>query len=147
MYAKKILFPTDFSEASVAALEHAESLARETGATLLIVHVSEPNAAFGGGEAFYFPEDDEEARWRQLAEVVPRDPLVKYKQRLLSGDSAKAIVRFAETENVDFIVMGTHGRTGLARLVMGSVAEAVVRRASCPVLTIKQPHDMVVLED
>jgi nucleotide-binding universal stress UspA family protein len=60
-------------------------------------------------------------------------------RRLLAGDPAEAIIRLAQTEDVDMIVMGTHGRRGLTRLLMGSVAEAVVRAAPCPVLTVKQP--------
>jgi nucleotide-binding universal stress UspA family protein len=64
---------------------------------------------------------------------------VPYEHHLITGDPATAVVQLAEEENVDMIVMGTHGRTGLSRLLMGSVAEAVVRKANCPVLTFKQP--------
>ena len=73
-----------------------------------------------------------------LEAVVPTDPTVPYEHRLITGDPATAIARLAEEEQADLIVMGTHGRTGLTRLLMGSVAEAVVRRAPCPVLTYKQ---------
>ena len=76
-----------------------------------------------------------------LAEVKPTDPKVPYQHRLITGEPASAIARLAEDENVDMIVMGTHGRSGLSRLLMGSVAEAVVRRAKCPVLTYKQPAE------
>lgn len=75
-----------------------------------------------------------------LEAVVPEDPNVKYEHRMVTGDPAGRIVELAEEENIDLIVMGTHGRTGLKRLLMGSVAEAVVRRAKCPVLTFKEPH-------
>jgi nucleotide-binding universal stress UspA family protein len=74
-----------------------------------------------------------------LADVKPRDPRVVCEHHLLAGDPAEAIIRTAEQEGVDIIVIGTHGRTGLTRLLMGSVAEAIVRRATCPVLTVKQP--------
>ena len=72
-----------------------------------------------------------------LSEVVPTDPAVGYEHRLLIGSPATSIVQLAEREGVDMIVMPTHGRTGLVRLLMGSVAEEVVRKAKCPVLTVK----------
>jgi len=138
MDAKKILFPTDFSTTSDAALEHATTLAREGGARLLIVHIEEPPAAYGGGEMYYgLPEPDNAALLKMLEAVVPADPQVPYEHRMLTGEPAGEIVRLADEENVDLIVMATHGRTGLRRLLMGSVAEAVVRRAKCPVLTFK----------
>jgi nucleotide-binding universal stress UspA family protein len=140
MTAKKILFPTDFSSSSDAGLAMAESLARDTGATLVIVHVEEPPAAYGGGEMYYgIPEPDKSALQEMLQKVVPADPAVPYEHRLVTGDPAEAIVNVAEKEGCDLIVLGTHGRTGFKRLLMGSVAEAVVRRATCPVLTVKHP--------
>lgn len=141
MQAKKILFPTDFSHCGDAALAHATSLARDSGATLLIVHVEEPPVAYGGGEMYYgIPEPATEDLKRMLAEVKPTDESVPYEHHLIVGDPASAIARLAEDENVDLIVMGTHGRTGISRLLMGSVAEAVVRHAPCPVFTYKEPH-------
>lgn len=141
MNAPKILFPTDFSHTGDAALELATSLARERGATLLIVHVEEPPAAYGGGEMYYgMPDPATEDLRRMLSEIQPTDPAVPHEHHLITGDPAVAIARLAEEQQVDMIVMGTHGRTGLLRLLMGSVAEAVVRRAPCPVLTLKQPR-------
>lgn len=141
MNVKKILFPTDFSDASDAGLHYATALARDTGAQMLIVHVEEPPAAYGAGEMYYVvPESDESALRERLKTVVPTDAAVAYTHRLVTGDPATQIVHLAEEEGVDLVVMGTHGRTGLARLLIGSVAEAVVRRAPCPVLTLKQPH-------
>lgn len=138
MNIKKILFPTDFSHTGDAALALATALARDSGATILIVHVEEPPVAYGGGEMYYgMPEPALEEIKRMLHAITPSDPNVKYEHRLITGDPASAIVRLAEEENVDMIVMGTHGRTGLSRLLMGSVAESIVRRASCPVLTYK----------
>ncbi len=140
MNAKKILFPTDFSACSKTALGLATSLARDSGATLLIVHVEELPITTGGGEFVYaIPAVPTDTLRKSLEEVVPADPAVPVEHRLLAGDAADAIVRTAETENVDMIVLGTHGRRGLTRLLMGSVAEAIVRRAPCPVLTVKQP--------
>jgi len=141
MKARKLLFPTDYSTCGDEALEMAASLARDTGATLLVVHVEEPPLAYGSGEMYYGePEPDNEELMRMLKEVVPRDLHVPCEHRLVTGEPAQAIVDLAEREGVDMIVMGTHGRTGLSRLLMGSVAEAVVRRAACPVLTVKHPR-------
>jgi nucleotide-binding universal stress UspA family protein len=137
---RKILFPTDFSHTGDAALELATSLARERGATLLIVHVEEPPAAYGCGEMYYgMPDPAAEDLQQMLQRVVPTDPEVPCEHMMVTGDPATAITRVAEDEGVELIVMGTHGRTGLMRLLMGSTAEIVVRRATCPVLTYKQP--------
>jgi len=140
MKANKILFPSDFSHTGDAALEMATALARDAGATLVIVHVEEHSTAYGGGEFYYgIAEPATDDLRRMLEEIKPTDAQVPYQHRLITGDPAAAIARLVEDENVDLIVMGTHGRTGLSRLLMGSVAEAVVRRAKCPVLTYKQP--------
>ena len=140
MKAKTIIFPTDFSSSSDAALAHATSLARDTGARLLIVHVAEPPTTYGGGEMYYgVLEPNLNELLRMLHAVHAEDPAVACEHRLLAGDPASAITELARKENADLIVMGTHGRTGLVRLLMGSVAEAVVRRAPCPVFTFKQP--------
>jgi nucleotide-binding universal stress UspA family protein len=138
MNAPKILYPTDFSTMGKAALDMATSLARDRGAKLLIVHVEEPPIAYGGGELYYgIEEPDRKELQRMLSEVIPIDASVGYEHRLLLGSPASAIVHLAEKEGVDMIVMPTHGRTGLSRLLMGSVAEEVVRKAKCPVLTVK----------
>lgn len=139
MQMKKILFPTDFSHTGDAALALATSMARDTGATLLIVHVEEPPMAYGGGEMYYgLPEPNTETLKSMLAEVKPSDPNVPCEHRLITGHPASALVQLAESEDADLIVMGTHGRSGLGRLLMGSVSEAVVRKAPCPVLTYKE---------
>ena len=98
-----------------------------------------------GWEEAGLPEPDLDAI-QQMLNVVPTDSKVAYEQRLVTGDPATEIVRLAKDENVDMIVMGTHGRTGLRRLLMGSVAEAIVRRAHCPVFTFKEPHSEQVEE-
>jgi nucleotide-binding universal stress UspA family protein len=138
MHAKKILFPTDFSHLSDAALDHASALARDTGATLLIVHVEEPPMAYGGGEMYYgIPEPDRDEVRRMTEAVRPTDPEVRFEHRLVDGSPAEEIVRVAEEEQVDMIVIGTHGRTGIKRLLMGSTAEQVMRLAKCPVFVFK----------
>lgn len=137
--AKTIVFPTDFSTASDAALEHAATLAKSMGAKLLIVHVEEPPLAYGGGELYYgIPEPDSERILKMLEDVKPRDSSVPFTHRLSMGDPAGEIVRIATDEGAEMIVLGTHGRTGMTRLLMGSVAEVVVRRAPCPVLVYRE---------
>ncbi len=140
MSERKILLPTDFSHTGDAALELATTLARERGAKLLIVHVEEPPAAYGAGEMYYgMPDPVTDDLRKMLDQVGPTDSRVACERRLITGDPATAIAHLAQEEGVELIVMGTHGRTGLMRLLMGSVAEAVVRRAPCPVLTLRQP--------
>jgi len=141
MHAKKILFPTDFSTLSDSALQYATTLARDMGAKLVIVHIEEPPAAYGAGEMYYgIPDPDTAALTKMLDAVRPTDATVPFEHRLVTGEPATEIVELAKEEGVDLIVMGTHGRTGLGRLLMGSVAESVVRRAPCPVFTFKEPH-------
>jgi len=141
MNVKKILFPTDFSHTGDAAFAMATSLARDSGAKLVIVHVEEPPVAYGGGELYYgVPEPQTADLKAMLEKIIPADPNIEYEHRMITGDPAGAIPRLAEEEQIDLIVMGTHGRSGLSRLLMGSVAEAIVRRAPCPVLTFKQPR-------
>ncbi|NBT12143.1 MAG: universal stress protein [Planctomycetia bacterium] len=139
MAPKTILFPTDFSLASDAALPHAEALAKQSAARLLIVHVEEPPLAYGGGELYYgLPEPSSERILKMLEDVRPADPAVTFAHRLTMGDPAGEIVRIAAEEGAEMIVLGTHGRTGVTRLLMGSVAEAIVRRAPCPVLVYRE---------
>jgi universal stress protein A len=139
MNDKTILCPTDFSTLADAALEHATSLALSLHARLLIMHVEQTPPTYAGGY-FSVPEPDDSDLWSMLAELRPSDPTVRYEHVLVKGSPAVEILQLAEECGAEMIVMGTHGRTGLARLLMGSVAEAVVRRAKCPVLTIKSPQ-------
>lgn len=137
--AKTILFPTDFSTASDAAIEHAATLATSSGATLLILHVEEPPLAYGGGELYYgIPEPSSERILAMLEDVKPADHAIPFAHRLTMGDPASEVIRIAHEEKADMIVLGTHGRTGMMRLLMGSVAEAIVRRAPCPVLIYRE---------
>ena len=140
MNIKRILFPTDFSHTGDAALAFATSLARESDGRMIIVHVQEAPMAYGGGEMYYgIPEPSTNELMDMLHDVKPTDSSVPVEYRLTTGDPADAVVRLAEDDNVDLIVLGSHGRTGLTRLLMGSVAEAIVRKAHCPVLVYKQP--------
>jgi universal stress protein A len=140
MNAKKILFPTDFSLSGMHALELATALARDSGATLLIVYVDEPLPIMEEGELYppcILPSA--EHLQQTLNEIVPTDARVKCEHKLVVGKPVDQILKMAQEEKVDLIVIPTHGRTGLSRVLMGSVAEAVLRRAPCPVLTVKIP--------
>lgn len=139
-----ILFPTDFSHASDSALEHAEAIAKQRQARLVILHVEEPPLAYGGGELYYgLPEPSSERIMKMLEEVKPSDAALEFTHKLTMGDPATEIVRIAEEEKADMIILGTHGRTGMSRLLMGSVAEAVVRRSPCPVLVYRETAKLV----
>jgi nucleotide-binding universal stress UspA family protein len=137
MKLRKILFPTDLTRAGNQALELATALARDSGAHLIIAYIEEPLPA--DAELYYAPVlTDREQLLGTLQEVRPNDAQVPCEHRLLTGDPATQIIDLAQQEQVDLIVMPTHGRKGLSRLLMGSVAEAVVRRAPCPVLSVRQ---------
>ena len=140
MDIKKILFPTDFSHTGDAALKMATSLARDNDAELLILHIAEPPVAYGGGGDFYYgpPTPSEDELNELLSKVNPEDEGVRCTHLLISGDPRTRIHEVAKEENADLIVMGTHGRTGFVRALMGSVSESVVRHSEIPVLTFKQ---------
>jgi universal stress protein A len=138
MDVKRILFPTDLSNVTDGALSLATSLARDNGATLIIVHVEELPIAYGVGEMYFDALGPTRQKLRTMLEaILPSDPTVACEHHLIPGEPASAIVDFAKEKNIDLIVMGTHGRTGLKRVLMGSIAEAVVRSAPCPVLSYK----------
>jgi nucleotide-binding universal stress UspA family protein len=132
VHFRTILHPTDLSRHADHALQLACALRRDQGARLLVLHVIPVTLA----EEMKAFDEDLEAELGRLA--IP-DATLTVERRLIVGDPATEILRVAQEEPCDVIVMGTHGRTGLGRLLMGSVAEQVVRRASCPVLTIKIP--------
>jgi len=138
MKFKTILFPCDFSTSETAALEYAVELAAESDAKLLIAHVQEPAPVYAEGN-FYtgIPLPDYEVIQKTLANIRPSRPGVRYEHRLLSGDPAAAVAELARHENADLIVMSSHGRSGFGRLLMGSIAEGVMRAAPCPVLIVK----------
>ena len=140
MTTHKILFPTDFSTASNAALETAVSIARDRNAMLLIAHCEETPVVYDGEVGFVAAAPHDGELREMLHHVKEKVHGVSCETRLVHGVPWQGIVGLAEKEEVDLIVMGTHGRTGLMRVLMGSVAEAVVRHAPCPVLTIRQPE-------
>lgn len=137
---RTILHPTNFSERSEYALLAAHSLARDHGARLVILYVRAPVVVAVASDPIV-PDpirSPADVRDRLSARHV-LDPRVEVEYRVGDGDPASAIIRVASQLKANLIVMGTHGRTGLGRLLMGSVAEAVLRRAPCAVLTLKAP--------
>ena len=153
---KHILVATDFSEPSDAALVYGRELARTFQATLHLVHVGTPvSSVVYGAEGFSASipelqeELDESARKQMDELLVDNDPRpLPTKRVLLSAVSpAAAIVNYAVNERIDLIVTGTHGRGAVAHLLMGSVAERVVRTAPCPVLTVRHPEHEFVIPD
>lgn len=135
-----ILHPTDFSTNSQNAWHLACALARDHGAEVSLVHVNLlPTMAYGEFGAVPPETYDKEVLSNQLGQIEAADRSLTIHRFILEGEPAEEIVRFAKEHECDLIVMGTHGRTGLGRLLMGSVAENVVRRAPCPVLTVKEP--------
>jgi nucleotide-binding universal stress UspA family protein len=133
---RSILFPTDFSESAEAAFSVATMLAREHGARLIVLHVYPSPVCHGEVVARRQGPGYEADLHRLLDRYDAPDPATRVERLLLEGDAAEEIVRLAE-EEADLIVMGTRGRTGLARLLMGGVAEKALRRASCPVITVR----------
>lgn len=142
---KTILHPTDFSKQSRNAFEVACALARDYGAKLIVTHVvAPPVIVFGEGVIAPEMENTRPQLQKQLQQVLPRQGTIAIEHYLIDGDMAPEIVRMAKEHHCDVIVMGTHGRTGVGRMLLGSVAEQVVRRAPCPVLTIKTPQPLTI---
>jgi len=142
-----ILHPTDFSEHSQYAFALGCALTRDYGARLVVLHaVAEPVVLYGEGVVPSDPEEVRAAARDQLARLQVPHADVRAEFRLEDGDADEAILRVAQEIHADLIVMGTHGRTGLGRLLMGSVAEQVVRKSTCPVLTVRRPFPETVPE-
>lgn len=137
---RRILHPTDFSDHSQAAFTLACALARDFSAEMVICHVFPPPVApVVDGMVVDIPRLDLDPTRARLERMTADDPNVRVIHKLVIGEAAEEILRTAEEDQVDLIVMGTHGRGGLSRLLMGSVAEAVMRKAVCPVLTVRSP--------
>jgi nucleotide-binding universal stress UspA family protein len=133
IHVKKILYPTDFSSYSTQAYFHAIALAEKHDARLTVVYVYTPDPKAPTSET-------DRQHWRnQLKQIRPLDRQIRVEHVFLEGDPAAEIIRYADEAGVDLIVMGTHGRTGMERLLMGSVTEQVMRGAKCSVLVVKLP--------
>lgn len=139
-----IVYPTDFSAPSDYAFRLAHSLARDHDSRLIVLHVVTtlgPELVTHGEAATELePESYRRKLLADLQKVQPADPSVRVEHHLAEGDEATEIVRVARETGCGLIVMATHGRSGMQRLLMGSVAEQVMRHAPCPVLTVKSPQ-------
>jgi nucleotide-binding universal stress UspA family protein len=138
---RTILHPTDFSPGSAAAFEYACQLARDYDARLIVLHVLGPIIPVGADGVIVSPNMDELrviAR-KQLDGVRPPNSGVRVEPAVREGPASQVILEATAEFRADLIVMGTHGRTGFRRLVLGSVTEEVLRKAPCPVLTVKAP--------
>ena len=141
MVMRNVLVPVDFSDVSAAALAYARNLARTFGARLHVMHVMENDFLRPMASD---PHMHAEAMARHLADKLTEEDLgVLHAVAVTRKSDAPAdeIVRYAGTEGIDLIVMGTHGRKGVAHFFVGSVAEHVVRSAPCPVLTMRPPQE------
>jgi nucleotide-binding universal stress UspA family protein len=144
---EKILFPTDFSEHSKHAFTYALSFAREYGAQLHMLHVVEDVQYLANAYMFDVPmmpsfADMEENRQKEMEEFIERevtDASIKIEKSIRHGRPFLEIIQAAKDESVDLIVIATHGRGGLEHVLFGSTAEKVVRKAPCPVLSIRLP--------
>lgn len=147
---KKILVPTDFSECSDVAVKYARAFAEAFGASLHLLHViQDPYTQPWAAEAFPAPLGEMLAQWQQQA-TARLTSVLDEKERgtgvaaTVVGSPFHEIVRYAAEQDIDLIVIGTHGRGALGHMLLGSVAEKVVRKAPCPVLTVHHPeHEFV----
>ncbi len=142
---KKILCPIDYSDCSARALRYATGIALKDSSKLYLVHVIDKRVFDYGGPTYESPStpdiDTVTKLEEKLIESIPKELRgdIKVESMVSIGIPVEEILRAAQDKEVDLIVMGTHGRTGVSHTIMGSVAENVVRRASCPVLTVRQP--------
>jgi nucleotide-binding universal stress UspA family protein len=148
MEMRHILAPTDFSEGSIRALEYALGLAQTYGAKLTLLHVVELPSYLVDGHApahmsTALHDEMQRQAQRELAHLLPetRDAQVAIARQVVMGVPYQKILETAAAEKIDCIVMATHGRTGLSHMLMGSVAERVLRLAPCPVLTLRPTTD------
>ena len=139
MTVDSILVPTDFSPTSDAALHYATKMALTLGARLYLVHV--PGKTGEHFEASFPVGRFETAASERMLSFLTKDELERLRPQYVVrvGMAAEEVVRYADVCDADLIIMGTHGRSGIAHALMGSVAEQVVRNAPCPVLLVRAP--------
>jgi nucleotide-binding universal stress UspA family protein len=149
---KRILVPTDFSRQSEAALAYGIAFVEQFNAALHLLHIVE---TIVGGETLPWRLGSREeveraiesAAWDDLRRVLPSEDQKRLRAELALewGTPFVEIIRYARSHEIDLITMGTHGRGGVKHLLMGSVAENVVRSSPCPVLTVRHPgHEFVL---
>jgi len=147
MKVERILFPTDFSDGSAYALPYAVDLAKHYNAKIYILHVT-----YDIGKAFesHVPHSSADEIHKEMNAWALKEldsccieetrGLPDVDKSVLLGVPYEEIIKFADKEKIDLIIMGTYGRSGLDRFIFGSVAERVVRKAPCPVMTVRIPE-------
>lgn len=152
---KTVLVATDFSETSAVALRYAKAFAHAFGASLHVLHVvQEPFAQPWAVEAYGFSLATLQEDWVREAKTriettLTAEERASYRAELATrlGHPVVEILKYANEQRVDLVVIGTHGRGPLGHMVMGSVAERIVRKATCPVLTVHHPEREFVVPD
>jgi nucleotide-binding universal stress UspA family protein len=146
MEIKGILFPTDFSEGSYQALQYAVDMAKKYGARLYVMHVIYDIAKASG---MYVPHTSVDKMYQEIREGAKKElerfaveelsSMKDIERIIVVGTPHEEILKFAGDNKISIIVMGTHGRKGVDRILFGSTAAQVVRYAPCPVLTVRTP--------
>ena len=134
---RRIVVPVDLSEESLGVLDIATSLAKSHGAEILFVFVAFPELPDSAGLAIAEVDRAIRIEQKKFEQIRPTDPTVEHRHVLLRGTPEEEILGFSEKVEADLIVLSTHGRGGLSRMLMGSVAEKIVRKAPCPVMTLR----------
>jgi universal stress protein A len=146
LHLKRLLVPVDFSPASRQALRYAQAFAQLSDAELVLLHVVGPaytNPDFPAAP-LAMPEIDEAAHHELEAMAAALPAFLKRRAEIREGNAPDQICAFAQSDGTDLIIVATHGRRGLGHLLLGSTAEAVVRRAPCPVLVVRErEHEFV----
>ena len=140
MFAHKILLASDLTDKSQAAEKAAYELARRLNVDLVILHVTQERVSFGMSTTL--PELDESEELNRQLQALGDEEAPDAVRLLRSGSPADTIVNVAEAEGADLIVVGTQARKGISRAVLGSIAEAVVRQSSCPVMVVRSSMDI-----
>jgi universal stress protein A len=150
MKIERILFPIDFSEGSMNALDYAVSLSKEYNAKLYLLHVVHDISMTAGWQVPHIRVDElyrdmEEGAKKQIEKCCEEDlrDVKDVEKIVIRGIPDEEILKVARDEKIDIIVIGTHGRTGIDRLLFGSTAEKVVRRSPCPVLSVRLPEHRI----
>jgi nucleotide-binding universal stress UspA family protein len=151
---KSILVPTDFSETSEVAVKYGIALSRAFNAKLCLLHVLDQGFGDEAIVATTLPlglldlaQNDARERLRKIL-TAQEDTELRPEYAVRTGRPDSEIVRYAKERDFDLIIMGTHGRSGVAHMLTGSVTEKVVRKAPCPVLTVRHPeHEFIIPEE
>ena len=140
---QRILCPVDFSEASRNAVRYAHEFAKGMGSSLVLLNVVEPRPMAVDMSLSYVPLEED------LEEIIKaeREQGVEVEAEVEIGTPSEVIINKSRERDVSLIILGSHGKTGLSRLLMGSVAESVVRKAACPVLIVKAEEKEFIEEN